>query len=321
MDLASAARSLNHVAYSYISSWALLTACGHRVFDRLPASADDLTDTYPDPALVDTWMRVLETEGLVAEDDGTWRATEAMSALLVGDNSYADYLGGQILDQMTPRLTLGHPGENELSRVLRNPEERTGYEGWFADDDEAKAYQESQYAGSLGPARSIARALEPEGTVLDLGGGWGAVARAVATTHDVAVDVVDLEPVVSSAPPAHDLVTFEAGNALDPDTWPTTSYDGVILSYLLSSVPGATHEPLLDALADTDCRWVAVHDFLIDGGDLAPAWSLQHAVFVPGHVSRSVDDVTSMLAEAGFDQVDTVPVVDQMTTMVVASRS
>lgn len=325
MSLAHAARTINATGYGYISSWALLTAAEHRLFDRLPARAEDLADTYPDAHLVDTWLHVLADADLVERVDDTWRLDDDMARLLVGDDSYADYLGGQILRQMTPRLTLGTTGENVLGDVLRDPSSRTGYEGWFADADEARAYQASQYAGSLGPAKAIAASLPTaNGRVLDVGGGWGAIARAVAKRHGVPVDIVDLEAVTSAAPEAGPDVSFIAGNALDPATWPTDTdgvdYDGAILSYLFSSIPGDRHQPLLGALAERDVRWIAVHDFMLDGGDHAAAWSLQHAVFVPGHVSRSIDDVSRMLDEVGYE-VDTArPLVDEMTTLVVAVR-
>ena len=60
---------------------------------------DDLVDTYPDSDLVTTWFRVLERLGVMEESDGVWSLSEEMSKLLVGDNSYADYLGGQIRQQ------------------------------------------------------------------------------------------------------------------------------------------------------------------------------------------------------------------------------
>lgn len=316
MDLASAAIELNTVAYGYIPSWAVLTASKRRLFDRLPASSAELSDEYPDADLVDTWMWVLVEAGLVERVDDRWHPTDAAAGLLTGDDSYAGYLGGQILEQLAPILTLGD-GSNRLEEALTDPNGRRGYEGWFADAAEAEQYQASQYAGSLLPGRSMARLVEPRGRVLDLGGGWGAVARAVAERHDVEVDVVDLEPVVSSAPDAPDGVAFESGNALDPTTWPDRHYDGAVLSYLFSSVPSDSHRPLVDELGNRGLRWVAVHDFLLDGGDLAPAWSLQHAVFVPGHASRSVRDVTEMLNEAGFAEVEASPIVAEMTTMVV----
>ena len=327
MDLATAARKINDTGYGYISSWALLTACEQRLFDRLPATAAELADTYPDADLVTTWLHVLAEEELVTcGDDGTWRLHPSMERLLAGDNSYADYLGGQVLQQMTPRLTLGPTGENVLAEVLTDPDQRSGYEGWFADADEARAYQQSQYAGSLGPAKAIATSLpEPDDRVLDLGGGWGAIARSVVRQHDVEVDVVDLSVVVDNAPPVDDRVSFVPGSALDPSTWPTDTddvrYDGAVLSYLLSSIPGETHEPLLDALAERDLRWIAVHDFMIGSGSHAAAWSLQHAVFVPGHCSRSAEDVSSMLADRGFEVDPAAPVVDEMTTLVVGTRA
>lgn len=326
MDLASAARKINQTGYGYIASWALLTACEQRLFDRLPATAEDLSDTYPDPGLVDTWLHVLAEEGLVEHVEGMWQLHSSMERLLVGDDSYADYLGGQVLQQMTPRLTLGTEGENVLADVLTDPGQRAGYEGWFADAEEAEAYQASQYAGSLGPAKAIARSLpDLDDRVLDLGGGWGAIARSIARHHDVDVDVVDLDAVVDSAPPVDDRVSFVAGSALDPATWPTDTddvqYDGAVLSYLFSSIPGDTHESLLDALVERDVRWIAIHDFMVGGGAHAAAWSLQHAVFVPNHRSRSVDDLATMLSDRGFEVDAAAPIVDEMTTLVVGQRA
>ncbi len=326
MDLTAAARKVNETGYGYIASWALLTACEQRLFDRLPASSADLTDTYPDPDLVDTWLHVLAEQGFVEQKEATWQMPESMERLLVGDNSYADYLGGQILQQMAPRMTLGVGETNVLADVLLDPDSRVGYEGWFADAAEAEAYQASQYAGSLGPAKAIAASLpSPDGRVLDLGGGWGAVARSIVKHHDVDVDVVDLGAVVDSAPPVNDRVSFVSGNALDSATWPTDTngvqYDGAVLSYLFSSIPGDTHEPLLDDLVERDVRWIAIHDFMVGSGAHAAAWSLQHAVFVPDHRSRSVDELSSMLDDRGSEVEQSSTVVDEMTTLVIGCRS
>ena len=255
----------------------------------------------------------------VADDLGEAGPKVGERVVYYCEGSYAEYLGGQIIDQMTPRLMLGRPGVNELARVLREPAERGGYEAWFADDQEARKYQASQFSGSVLPGRGIARAIEPTGPVLDLGGGWGAVAAAIASRHDVEVDIVDLDPVVASAPPQAG-VRFLPGSALDPATWPDGDYDGVVLSYLLSSVPDEVHQPLLEQLFARRVRWIAVHDFMLGGGSLVAAWSLQHAVFVPGHVSRTIDDVASMLTTAGFTVISSVPLVDDMTTLTIAHR-
>ena len=321
MSMSKAARTINATAFSYITSWALLTAAELRVFDHLPARSQDLSAISPDPDLVDTWMLTLADAGIVFNNEGVWNQTGDMATLLSGDNSYVDYLGGQVLQQMTPRLTLGHTGENVLASVLANPASRRGYQGWFADPDEARAYQSSQHAGSLGPAKALARALpDPTGRVLDLGGGWGAIAQAVAKRHDVDVDVVDFATVVSSAPAGSERVKFLAGNALDPATWPEQAYDGVVLSYLFSSIPGSAQEPLLAALADRGVRWIAIHDFMAGSGRWASAWSLQHAVFVPEHRSRSAVAIGAMLNAAGFDTVSSAPLIDEMTTLVVGTR-
>ncbi|GEM_PF-2538441 len=322
MDLSSAARTLNDIGYSYIGSWALLTACDEAVFDRLPATAADLADVYPDADLVTTWFWVLDTLGVLERDGDVWALPEQMAILLTGDDSYADYLGGQILQQMVPRLTLGTTGRNELANALHDPQSRSGYAGWFADAAEADTYQRSQFAGSLGPARALARRIpEPEGPVFDLGGGWGAMANAVAARYEVDVDVVDLAPVVNSAPDSHQQVSFHTGSALDPETWPTNHrYDGAVLSYLLSSVPGSSHTDVLDGLRDCDVRWVAIHDFFLDSGAYAPSWALQHAVFVPGHTSRTTSEMSDALADRGWTEIETHSLIDEMTSLVVACR-
>ena len=46
-----------------------------------------------------------------------------------------------------------------LVNALRTPEGRSGYVGWFADATEAEAYQRSQFAGSLGPARALSKLI------------------------------------------------------------------------------------------------------------------------------------------------------------------
>jgi hypothetical protein len=258
----------------------------------------------------------------IQEDNGVWSQSDDMSTLLTGDDSYADYLGGQILQQMVPRLTLGTTGRNELATALRDPDSRSGYDGWFADAAEAEAYQRSQFAGSLGPARTLSKRIpEPEGPVLDLGGGWGAIAQAIAERHGVDVDVVDLEPVVSVAPRTDERVHFHSGSALDATTWPSDrGYDGAVLSYLLSSVPGSAHGDVFDGLHEANVRWVAIHDFFLDSGAHAPSWSLQHAVFVPNHASRTTSEIGEELAARGWTEQATHPLVDEMTSLVIACR-
>jgi hypothetical protein len=157
--------------------------------------------------------------------------------------------------------------------------------------------------------------------VLDLGGGWGAIARAIARRHGAEVDVVDLAPVIETAPEPDDGVELLVGDALDPATWPEgRDHDGAVLSYLLSSIPAGRHADVVGALAGRGVRWIAIHDFLLDAGAHAPAWCLQHAVFVPGHRSSTSSDVGDLLRANGFTGVTVHPIVDEMTAMVVAVR-
>jgi hypothetical protein len=73
-------------------------------------------------------------------------------------------------------------------------------------------------------------------------------------------------------------------------------------------------------LAERGIRWVAVHDFMVDRCALAAEWSLQHAVFVPGHRSLTAELITDALAARGFGSAEVHPIVDQMTAMVTATR-
>ena len=50
------------------------------------------------------------------------------------------------------------------------------------------------------------------------------------------------------------------------------------------------------------------------------SWSLQHAVFVPGHRSNTTAQIGEMLVARGWTEVTTDPLVDEMTSLVVARR-
>jgi hypothetical protein len=59
---------------------------------------------------------------------------------------------------------------------------------------------------------------------------------------------------------------------------------------------------------------------VLDAGAHAPAWCLQHAVFVPGHRSYTSIEVGELLGAGGFPDTSVHPIVDEMTAMVVATR-
>lgn len=121
-----------------------------------------------------------------------------------------------------------------------------------------------------------------------------------------------------------DRVRYIPGNAIEIQ-WPG-SQDAVLMSYLMSGVPGDDVEGLLmkafEALAPGGK--LMVHDFMVQedrrGPALAALWQLQHMAFTPEARSLSVGWLTEAGKRVGFD-VDAVDnLIPAMTKLVVFSK-
>jgi len=211
------------------------------------------------------------------------------------------------------------------------------YSEWMADPEEARLYTESQHAGSIGPAKTLARRQPQlfEGTgrrVLDVGGGSGGFAITLAQKFPgLKATVLDFPNVCAVG---QDYVTeagmeaqveFLPGNALETPF--PMGVDGVLMSYLSSSV-GADHlGPLYQRAceATSEGGFLVLHDFILDDDRTGPAltslWALQHAVFTPGAVSLTPAQLTTLLTDAGWSDIQFTTLIPGMTKICVANKA
>ncbi|MDG4648895.1 methyltransferase [Roseibacterium sp. SDUM158017] len=335
MGALTTADQISDIAFGFMGSKALFAALEQGVFSHLskgPMSADDLAArTDLDTPRAETLLTALAGLGLVSVADGRYANSPAADAFLVTGAKYdfGDYLRLQVgrqmyglLDQIEPALT------------GRLPEDATGsYAEWFSDPEQARIYSESQHAGSLGPARQLAKSIDLSGvrTMLDVGGGTGAFAITLCgAAPGLRATIVDF-PNVAALGRSHveaaglsDRISYVEGNALEAE-WPEAQ-DLILMSYLFSGVPGEAHPGLMRRAWDhlAPGGRLLVHDFVVDpdrtGPRLAALWQLQHTAFTPE--ARSLDAATLVdeLRGAGFDEVGIDEMIPRMTKLAVARK-
>ena len=335
MTLATKPEDISDIAFGFMGSKALFAGLQHRVFTHLadgPATAEDLarkSGLHPDRA--ETLMTALAGLGLLTVDDGRFSNAPASEAFLVrgAKHDFGEYLRLQVGRQM---YTLLDQIEPALSGDL--PEDATAsYEDWFSDPAEARLYSESQHAGSLGPARQLTKMVDLSGarTLLDVGGGTGAFAITLCRkTPQLTATIVDFPNVAAlgrryvDEAGLGDRISYVEGNALETE-WPAQQ-DAILMSYLLSGVPGEAHEELIARALDhlAPGGQLMIHDFIVradrSGPKLAALWQLQHTAFTPE--ARSADDETlrDALREAGFEDVRSGQMIPEMTMLVTGRK-
>lgn len=335
MTLLTKAEEISDVAFGFMGSKALFAALHHGVFTRLaggPMTAEEAAEaTGLHPERARTLLTALAALGMVASEDGRFANSPAAEAFLVQGAKYdfGDYLRLQVDRQMYGLLD-----QLELALVNRLPDSATGsYADWFADPEEARLYSRSQHAGSLGPARGLARRVDLSGgkRLLDVGGGTGAFAITLCQAFpDLQATVVDF-PNVATLGEAYvakaglrDRITFVPGDALRTE-WPT-GQDAILMSYLFSGVSGDEHESLLTRAFDhlAPGGRILIHDFIVSadrkGPKLAALWQLQHTAFTPE--ARSLDDtwLAEQLTGTGFEAVSVEPMIPGMTMLAEGTR-
>lgn len=330
MTVLTTAEEISDVAFGFMGSKALFAALHHGVFDTLAKGAMTAEEAAEATGLhterVRTLLTALAALGIVSSAQGRFANSPAAESFLVKGAKYdfGDYLRLQIDRQMYGLLD-----QIELALANKLPEDATrSYAEWFSDPDQARLYSESQHAGSLGPARGLARSLDLSSArrLLDVGGGTGAFSITLCEANpDLHATIVEFPNVAVlgeeyvAAAGLSDRVAYIRGDALRSD-WPV-GQDAILMSYLFSGVPGEFHE----ALITRAFRHLApggrllIHDFVVETGrngpKLAALWQLQHTAFTPK--ARSLDDgwLASRISEAGFSSVSVDPMIPGMTML------
>lgn len=335
MHALTTADQISDIAFGFMGSKALFAALEQGVFTHLaktPMSAEDLAARSDlDAPRAETLLTALAGLGLLTVEDGKYANSPAAEAFLVNGAKYdfGDYLRLQVgrqmyglLDQIEPALT-GRLDDDATA----------SYADWFSDPEEARLYSESQHAGSLGPARQLAKSLDLSGAkrMLDVGGGTGAFAITLCqAAPDLRATIVDFPNVAAlgreyvAQAGLGNRITYVEGNALETE-WPK-GQDLILMSYLLSGVPGEAHAGLLTRAHEhlAPGGRLLVHDFVVEpdrtGPRLAALWQLQHTAFTPEARSLDAGTLVQELRGAGFEDVAVDEMIPQMTKLAVARK-
>jgi len=333
IELVDSAEELSKIAFSFMASKALFAGLHIDLFSQLAdgaKSVDDLAAAVGVPVnRVQMLTTALVSIGLLGRDEtGRLMNSPAAESFLSRQSKYdfGDYLRYQIDQQMYPFLL-------QLNAVMRGDlteDAIASYRHWMADEEQASVYSESQHSGSLGPGRTLARMVDLSDAthLLDVGGGTGAMTISLCKAYEnLQATIIDFPNVAEigwrfiSEAGLVNRVRYIPGSAIEV-AWPTDQ-DAVLMSYLMSGVPGDAVENLLaNAFAALSPGGVLmIHDFMVEenrrGPALAALWQLQHMAFTPDAQSLSVGWLVEAGRKAGFEVTQTDELIPAMTKLVV----
>ena len=328
-------REISAITYGFIASKALFAALDFDLFTRIDRGADSVAGlsgaTGVSENLLLTLLTALKSLGLIVEREGRFANAPATAKFLVAGaaGDFRDYV----------RLVngaFGYEGFRHLTPALRG-ERIFPDKGFYAGNVYSaglggEVFSSAQHAGSLGPARLMAKRLSlgDRKRLLDVGGGSGAYTLAFcAANPQLEATILDFPQTVETAKRytreagMTDRVAHLAGNAITT-AWPV-GHDVVHMSYVWSAVGGADIAVLarraFDALPSGGL--VLVHDFTVDNAVARPpfaAWYLLGSIFDnPNAVCLTPAFVEDVLRQAGF-RIDATTVMLPEITMLTRAR-
>lgn len=325
-------RQISALTYGFIASKALFAALEFDLFTVIAKGADTIPALSAETGVASNRLRTLltalKTVGLITETDGRLANAPAASTYLVagapGDfRDYVKVVNGDFL----------YEGMRHIGRTMRGEKifpDKGFYEGiaYAEGGVGGEAFSRAQHAGSLGPARLMARRVDLPGAtrLLDVGGGSGAYTLSFLQRNPgLRATILDFPQTVetakryAAAAGMSDRIAHVEGNALTTE-WPADQ-DVVLMSYVWSAVGGSDTRILarraFQALKPGGL--VLIHDFMVDdshdGPDFA-AWYLLAAMLdnleaeclTPGFVG-------SVLSDAGFRVEGSEPMLDGITRL------
>jgi 2-hydroxy-4-(methylsulfanyl)butanoate S-methyltransferase len=326
---------LSMVAFGFMASKALFAGLHIDLFSKLSGaslSIDEIAAATKVPRnRIMTLVTALSSIGALVFEDGRVTNSPAAEQFLVRGAKYdfGDYLRYQIDKQMYPFLQQ----LNEVVDGTLDADAVDSYAHWMSDSEQAVLYSESQHAGSLGPGRTLARQvdLSKAKTLLDVGGGTGAMTISLCKAYpELESTIIDFPNVaeigwkfVSNAELVN-RVRYIPGNVIETE-WPT-GQSAVLMSYLLSGVPGDRINDLIEAASNSlePGGKLMIHDFMVDadrrGPTLAALWQLQHMAFTPDAQSLSLGWLDARLRERGFEIAERGELIPGMTKLIVGVK-
>jgi hypothetical protein len=329
-------RGISAITYGFMASKALFAALEFDLFTHIAQGADSsgalaVVAGIAENRLV-TLLAALKSLGLISEVGGRLINAPATARYLVagapGDfRDYVRFVNGEF----------GYESFRHLSAALRGERifpDKGFYEGLIYDAGlGGERFSSAQHAGSLGPARLLAKRLDLKDRhkLLDVGGGSGAYSLAFcAANPHLQATILDFPETMDTAKRYareagfSDRIAHLAGNAITVE-WPG-GHDVVLMSYVWSAVGEADIAILakraFDALPPGGLA--LIHDFLVDDPREGPpfaAWYLLGSVLDnPTAVCLTPAYVEQALRDAGFRIEGTETMLPGITMLTRASR-
>jgi SAM-dependent methyltransferase len=330
-------RQISALTYGFIASKALFAALDLDLFTKIAKGTKTVAmlaeASGVAPNRLRTLLTALKTTGLITEAEGQFTNAPATATYLVagaaGDfRDYIKVVNGGFLYEGLRHLEKSMRGE----RIFPD---KGFYEGIVYSEGGVggPAFSRAQHAGSLGPARLMARRVDIAGATkfLDVGGGSGAYTLAFLKQNPkLQATILDFPETTETArryaaeAGMSDRVAHVQGNALTTE-WPGAQ-DVVLMSYVWSAVGGNDIRTLarraFEALKPGGR--VLVHDFMVNDQHDGPrfaAWYLLAALpdnpdaecLTPGFVEAALRD-------AGFVIEGTETMLDEITLLTSARR-
>jgi len=331
-------REISAITYGFMASKALFAALELDLFTRIARGVDLLpalaraTNIRENRLL--TLLTALKSLGLITERNGHFTNAPATAQYLVAGapGDFRDYV--RLVNGV-----FGYESFRHLGVALRGERifpDKGFYEGLIYNAGiGGEQFSSAQHAGSLGPARLMAKRIDLGGRkrMLDVGGGSGAYTLAFCTANPhLTATILDFPQTMGTAKRfAEDAglaarISHVAGNAVSTD-WPT-GQDVILMSYLWSAVGDSDAAVLakraFDALQPGGL--VLVHDFMVDNAREGPpfaAWYLLGSIVDnPNAVSLTPSYVEDALRKVGFGVKGTevmLPGITMLTTAIKTS--
>ncbi len=329
-------KDISAITYGFMASKALFAALEFDLFTHIEQGADStrslsLVARIAENRLV-TLLASLKSLGLISEADGRLVNAPVTARYLVagapGDfRDYVRFVNGEF----------GYESLRHLSAALRGERifpDKGFYEGMIYNAGVGgDRFSAAQHAGSLGPARMLAKRLDLKNRqkLLDVGGGSGAYSIAFCAANPrLQATILDFSQTVDTAQRyARDAglsgrIAHVPGDAIKVD-WPK-GHDMILMSYVWSAVGEADIAVLAKRAADAlpPGGLALVHDFMVDNAREGPpfaAWYLLGSMLDnPTAVCLTPAYVEQVLRDAGLRIEGTEVMLPGITMLTRASR-
>ncbi len=301
-------------------AYATVIAWSHSGLLRVLADGEPrrLADLPGDPRALEITAPILGHLGLLVTDGERWALSATGRALLAAG----------ALDRVRNGDHLGYLADLGALLSSGGPAVRTEIGVTPGDPDAARRFMDLLYRRSATSAETVARWLAPRlpagGRVLDLGGGHGRYAHALAE-RGFAATVFDKPPIAALARERFgDTLGYLAGDFMTDDLG--GPWDGILLSNIVHGLGPDECVALLGRLAPALAPGgvVVLKDFWRDDQQVHPEnavfFGLTMLLYTPNGRVYTTTDMVALCARAGLARAEVLGVHDEGYGLLFASR-